>query len=339
MSAKGAGSGGWLAAHGRLWYDDRRYRLAWIVWPQAIGLLLFATLWLHPSGQGSVHGSIPWARPVETAKPLPAVKPPTAPPLAEQPVDLLAPCKTGQYADIVAACSNLLASGKLTGSNIAQAYWHRGWAYHSLKQYQTAMADYDRAISIAPGFCEFFNDRGVLWLNLGNNDRAMQDFDQAILLKPDYGLAHMNRGIALRNLSRPNEALVALSRAIELDPTLTSAFENRAFIYEDRANWRAVYDDGTKMIELAPNNRMGYEFRGHAYLEVGQQQAAISDFTRAISIDPGAIYGYRMRGRAYYYLNQYDEAMRDYEAALRIDPKDSDTNSFINDLRRRQRGR
>jgi hypothetical protein len=31
--------------------------------------------------------------------------------------------------------------------------------------------------------------------------------------------------------------------------------------------------------------------------------------------------------------------MADFDAALRIDPKDSDTLSFINDLRRKQRGR
>jgi hypothetical protein len=32
-------------------------------------------------------------------------------------------------------------------------------------------------------------------------------------------------------------------------------------------------------------------------------------------------------------------AMADFEAALRIDATDSDTISFINDLKRRQRGR
>src|SRR5258708_5534670 len=84
---------------------------------------------------------------------------------------------------------------------------------------------------------------------------------------------------------------------------------------------------------------MGYEYRGRAYLEVGQQQAAIADFTKAISVDPDAIYGYSMRGRAYYFLNQFDSAMADFQAALRIDPNDSDTISYINDLRRKQRGR
>ena len=62
MSAKGgsAGPGSWLSAHGRLWYDDRWYRLAWIAWPQAIALFLFATLWLHQPGQGFIplHGYV-----------------------------------------------------------------------------------------------------------------------------------------------------------------------------------------------------------------------------------------------------------------------------------------
>src|SRR5262249_12044401 len=76
----------WLSAHGRLWYDDGWYRAAWIVWPQALGLLLFVTLWLnHPAGQGF----IPWAKPVaEAPKPPPALAPTkqqtAPPPLAER---------------------------------------------------------------------------------------------------------------------------------------------------------------------------------------------------------------------------------------------------------------
>jgi tetratricopeptide (TPR) repeat protein len=212
-SSSGSSSGSWLSAHGRLWYDDRWYRIAWIVWPQAIGLLLFVSLWLAPSGGPSF---IPWAKPiVEAPKNPPAApvlpaKPKEAapPPLAEPPADVLAPCKSGDSGDIIQACTSLLASGNLRGSNIAYAYWYRGAAYYATKQYQPAMNDFDRAITMFPRASEFYNDRGVLWMALGNNDRAMQDFDQAILLKDDYALAYSNRGIALRNLNRPNEALV-----------------------------------------------------------------------------------------------------------------------------------
>src|ERR1035438_1628165 len=107
MSANsGSGSRPWLAAHGKLWYDDRWYRIAWIVWPQAIGLLLFVTLWLfHP-----VAGFIPWGKSVAEKKdppapaPAPAHKPQPLPP-NEQPADILAPCKNGSFPDLISACN------------------------------------------------------------------------------------------------------------------------------------------------------------------------------------------------------------------------------------------
>ncbi len=49
-TGSGASTGSWLSAHGKLWYDDHWYRLAWFTWPQAIGLLLFVVLWLTPPG-------------------------------------------------------------------------------------------------------------------------------------------------------------------------------------------------------------------------------------------------------------------------------------------------
>jgi tetratricopeptide (TPR) repeat protein len=340
----------WQSAHGKLWYDDHWYRIAWLVWPQAVGLLLFASLWLfHPGRPGSIPWGAPQAPrfpiavpPINQPPPFKWAPPPQPAPLVPPapPVDVLAPCKSGDSSQIIQACSSLLASGNLKGGNIAQAYWLRGWAYYSNKQYQSAMNDYDRAIAMSsPGNPQYYNDRGLIWLAVGNNDRAMQDFDQAILLKSDFAIAYVNRGGALRNLKRPNEALVALTTAIEHDPKERSAYENRAFVNEDASNWRAVYDDATKVIQLAPNYRMGYELRGHAYLETGHQLEAIADFTKAILIDPNAIYNYRMRGRAFYLQGLYDSAAADFDAALRIDPKDSDTLSFINDLRRKQRGR
>src|SRR5258707_6423121 len=127
-----ANAGSWLSAHGKLWYDDRWYRLAWIVWPQALGLLL-VTLWLFPP---STPGFIPWARPVtQTPQNPPAapVKQPdapvqqqAAPPLAQPPLDMMASCRSGQPADRIAGCTAALASGNLKGGNIAEAYWHRG---------------------------------------------------------------------------------------------------------------------------------------------------------------------------------------------------------------------
>ena len=53
----------WLAAHGKLWYDDKWYRLAWVIWPQAFCTVLVMLLWAMPSSVANV----PWARPIDDA--------------------------------------------------------------------------------------------------------------------------------------------------------------------------------------------------------------------------------------------------------------------------------
>lgn len=330
----------WLEAHGKLWYDDRWYRTAWIVGPQALALFAFVTLWLaHPAGQPAASPDIPWAKPAtESQKPAEVPKPqPTAqPPIATDP---LAPCRGEDYARIIGDCSAVLASGALKGDGIAEGYYRRGWAYYRSNQYQSAMGDFDRAVALNPKSELYYNDRGILWRDLKNLDRAMQDFDQALLINPNYAISYANRGVILRTLKRPNEALTALNSAISLDPKLSYAYENRARLYVDRSNWQGVYDDANKLIELNPNDQLGYQFRGQAYLEVGQYEPSIDAFTKAISLDSSSLYSWRTRGFAYYRLNQFDAALSDYQAALKIDPQDSLTLDYINDVRTKQRRR
>jgi|HubBroStandDraft_5_1064220.scaffolds.fasta_scaffold13185_3 TPR repeat protein len=53
----------WVAAHGRLWYDDKWYRLAWVLWPQAFAILLMLLLWAMPSKPSELR----WAKPLDPA--------------------------------------------------------------------------------------------------------------------------------------------------------------------------------------------------------------------------------------------------------------------------------
>jgi hypothetical protein len=99
-------TGSWLAAHGKLWYDDPWYRTAWMVWPQAVGLLVFVSVWLFQPG---VPGFIPWAKP-----------------FVETPRDVLTP----------------------VAKNPATGYRMRGRAYYFLNQFGNARADFEAALRI-----------------------------------------------------------------------------------------------------------------------------------------------------------------------------------------------
>lgn len=52
----------WIAAHGKLWYDDKPYRLAWLVWPQALAAALVLWFWLAPSATTS---GAQWGKPMD----------------------------------------------------------------------------------------------------------------------------------------------------------------------------------------------------------------------------------------------------------------------------------
>jgi TPR repeat protein len=52
----------WLAAHGKLWYDDKWYRLAWIVWPQGLAAVLVLWFWAMPSTGRNAQ----WGKPIDS---------------------------------------------------------------------------------------------------------------------------------------------------------------------------------------------------------------------------------------------------------------------------------
>lgn len=53
----------WLAAHGKLWYDDKWYRLAWLISPQALIAALVLLFWAASPSEKN----LPWAKPVDPA--------------------------------------------------------------------------------------------------------------------------------------------------------------------------------------------------------------------------------------------------------------------------------
>lgn len=54
----------WLSAHGKLWYDDKWYRYAWILWPQALAAVLVMWFWAMPSNRTA---TAQWAKPLDSS--------------------------------------------------------------------------------------------------------------------------------------------------------------------------------------------------------------------------------------------------------------------------------
>src|SRR5580692_7642391 len=68
------------------------------------------------------------------------------------------------------------------------------------KDYEGAIADYDKAIQIDSKNQFSYGNRGEAKNEIGRYADAMNDLDQAILLNPNDTYAYVNRGISEKNL-------------------------------------------------------------------------------------------------------------------------------------------
>ena len=68
----------------------------------------------------------------------------------------------------------------------AEAYLRQASSYSYRGEYQTAVADYDKAIQLAPNFAKAYHNRGAAYHNLGQDAKADADNAKACSLNSQY---------------------------------------------------------------------------------------------------------------------------------------------------------
>jgi tetratricopeptide (TPR) repeat protein len=131
------------------------------------------------------------------------------------------------YAGSEQACSRLIAVR--TGRSLAAAYSARGSWRHLQKNYDAALQDYDRALSLDPTNVEIYDYRADSLLAKGDVDSAIATYDKAIGIDPTYAAARYSRGLAYQTKGAVDRARVDYQAAIAL-PKARASFGQK----EDR---------------------------------------------------------------------------------------------------------
>ena len=86
-----------------------------------------------------------------------------------------------------------------------------------------SIADYSKAVELAPDSADVYYNRGDAYDELGEYGKAIADYNKAIELNPNNSLAYYNRGLAYSEKGEVPKAVSDLEKCIELstDPELT----------------------------------------------------------------------------------------------------------------------
>jgi tetratricopeptide (TPR) repeat protein len=175
----------------------------------------------------------------------------------------------------------------LANQRTAQVYCARGDAHRRKLEQDLALADYTKAIEIAPEFAQSYYDRGRAY-------RAKNEYDLAIL---DF------------------------TKAIEIDAKSDIGYMERGHAFTDKCEYELAIADYTKVIEANPSFVGGYYYRAQAYIKKGEYEHAMLDFKKVVEIQPITVLGQAAHynlGCIYMKKGDKDSAMEHYEALKKL---------------------
>ncbi len=129
--------------------------------------------------------------------------------------------------------------------NVTDPYLNRGIAWEALGMWQKAIADYERVLELDDA--EAYNNRGNAKSGLGDWQGAIADLQKAFELDPDYAFARTNYALALYQAGKQKEATRTMRNLVRKYPqfadmraALTAVLWAEGKVGEAESNWVAV---------------------------------------------------------------------------------------------------
>lgn len=231
---------------------------------------------------------------------------------------------------LIAGCTAVMKSPAEPVLRRALAAYQRGVAYAGRGDSVRAIADFDQAVRLQPGFAEAIERRAAAYAIRGDDARAIADYGEAIRLKPTLAGAYVGRAQAYFRVRDYDRAIQDATRALALKPDDPAAYNDRCWIRAvSGRDLQAALSDCNEAVRLKPASAIALDSRGFVHLRLADYAAAIDDYDAALSANPGAnavrassLYG---RGVARTRAGQRSRGAADIAAARAMAPEIAQT--------------
>lgn len=163
-------------------------------------------------------------------------------------------------------------------------------------------------------------NRALAYEGKNQYDKAIADYDKALTINPTYPEALVNRGNVYVLKNELGFAIADYTHALELDSLNAEAYFRRANVRYLEGEYEAALADYNEALEIDSTHAEIYFNRGNAYGRINDHINAIEDYTRTLDIDSLHTKAYYNRAAAYFYLQDYPKAIMDFTRVLKLDP-------------------
>jgi tetratricopeptide (TPR) repeat protein len=205
-------------------------------------------------------------------------------------------------------------------SDNAMVLFNYGNVLSALRRPDDALANYDKALAIAPHFSDALTGRAAALNALGRFQEALISVDRAIVLKPANALAHHNRGVALAGLKRFDQAVAAYDAALALASNLAETWNNRGIALSELQRFSEAIESYDRALSLDPGRADTYISRGCALGEIERFAQALASHDKALSLNPSSADALYNRGLVLREMKRIEEAVQSYRQCVALEP-------------------
>jgi tetratricopeptide (TPR) repeat protein len=120
-------------------------------------------------------------------------------------------------------------------------------------RFEKALAQFDEALRISPGFHEARKNKGSALLDMDKFDEAIATFNELLRAAPDWPNAHYWLGVAYGRKGTYKQAIKPFKEALRLKPDWPEAYNDLALVYLLLGNYELAIENYKQALRLRPD--------------------------------------------------------------------------------------
>lgn len=198
------------------------------------------------------------------------------------------------FSDALATCETALLKNQYNH----RLHYLKGMSKDSLKDYDVAVTEYQRAVTIMMGLTEknqpmfkpYYTNLAMAQTKSGMYDDAIKNYTTAAKIDVKDSIAPLNyrvyyyRSFPYLLKNDFTNAIGDLTKAVVMNEKDVEPIFQRGLVYQKTSQFQSAINDFTKYIQLDEKNAEVYSNRAKCYLESSNYKEAIKDFSKAVSI-------------------------------------------------------
>ena len=165
------------------------------------------------------------------------------------------------------------------------AYLNLAALYFQTGKAEEAIVVLQEALNKFPNDAELFYNLGIVYSFI-NKETAVAYYKKAIKFNPFHAIAYYNLGVLYIELGDTEDAVSMLKKTIEINPEFTAAYAQLAKLYNNPARKEELVSLYKKAIRRNLEFLDAYYYIGNLYYESGRDREAMALYKRALQINP-----------------------------------------------------